>query len=85
MSALGTFLVLIVIGAGMGFALTRYHGSVRVTGPVSSSDVTVALVGIAGSFMGFHIGLILGLLNDFVLLLVAAGIAAVTIIAWRGR
>jgi hypothetical protein len=35
--------------------------------------------------MGFHIGLILGLLNDFVLLLVAAGIAAVTIIAWRGR
>lgn len=85
MSAFATFLVLIVIGAGLGFALTRYHGSVRVTGSVTSGDVTSALVGIAGSFMGYHIGLMLGLFNDFVLLLVAAGIAALTVIAWRGR
>jgi hypothetical protein len=85
MSAFATFLVLIVIGAGMGFALTRYHGSVRVTGTMGSGDVTSALVGIAGSFMGYHIGLLLGLYNDFVLLVVAAGIAAVTVLAWRGR
>lgn len=85
MSAFATFLALVVIGAGLGFALTRYRGGAYVPRTIHSGDVTSALVGIAGSFMGYHIGLMLGLFNDFVLLLVAAGIAAITVIAWRGR
>ncbi len=78
MGSFGTFLVLVVIGAGLGFALTR--GRVQLT---SAASFTPALVGIAGSFMGYHIGLILSLYNDFVLFLVAAGVAAVTLLAWR--
>jgi len=85
MGAFGRFLVLVVIGAGLGFAMTRYGRGVRVTGTTVSGDATSALVGIAGSFMGYHIGLILGLYNEFVLFLVAAGISAVTVLAWRGR
>jgi len=85
MGAFGNFLVLVVIGGGIGFAMTRYGRGVRVTGTVTSGDATSALVGIAGSFMGFHIGLMLGLLQDFVLYLVAAGVAAITVLAWRGR
>jgi hypothetical protein len=85
MGALGHFLVLVVIGGGMGFALTRYGHGVRVTGTVASGDATSALVGIAGSFMGYHIGLILGFYYELVLYVAAAGIAAVTVLAWRGR
>lgn len=85
MGAVGHFLVLVVIGGGMGFALTRHGRGVRVTGTATSGDVTSALVGIAGSFMGYHIGLILGLYNELVLYVVAAGIAAITVLAWRGR
>jgi len=85
MGAFGSFLVLVVIGAGLGFAMTRYGRGVALTGTAGSGDVTSALVGIAGSFMGYHIGLILSLYNEFVLFVVAAGISALTVLAWRGR
>jgi hypothetical protein len=84
MGAFGNFLVLVIIGAGLGFAMTRGR-SVRLAGTASVADATPALVGVAGSFMGYHIGLILGLYNDFVLYVVAAGIAALTMLAWRSR
>ncbi len=80
MGSFGTFLVLVVIGAGFGFALTR--GRVRLT---SAASFTPALVGIAGSFMGYHIGLILSLYNQFVLYVVAVAGAALTVWLWRGR
>jgi hypothetical protein len=88
MGAIETFLVLIIIGAGIGFAMNRYgRGWVgrQVAGATGAGDITYALVGIAGSFMGFHFGLILGLLNTFVLYLVAALGAALTVWLWRGR
>jgi hypothetical protein len=88
MGAIETFLVLIIIGAGIGFAMNRYGHSWlgrHVAGAAGAGEVTYALVGIAGSFMGFHFGLILGLLNTFVLYLVAAAGAALTIWLWRGR
>jgi hypothetical protein len=88
MGAFGTFLVLVIIGAGIGFAMNRYGRSWlgrHVADTVGTGDVTCALVGIAGSFMGYHIGIIFGLLNDFVLYLVAAAFAALTLYLWRGR
>ena len=88
MGAFGTFLVLVIIGAGIGFAMNRYGRSwlgQHVADTVGAGDITYALVGIAGSFMGYHLGVIFGLLNEFVLYVVAAAIAALTVYLWRGR
>jgi hypothetical protein len=88
MGAFGTFLVLVIIGAGIGFAMNRYGRSWlgrHVADTVGVGDITYALVGIAGSFMGYHVGVIFGLLNEFVLYVVAAAIAALTVWLWRGR
>jgi hypothetical protein len=46
-------------------------------------DVTYALIGIAGSFMGFHIGVILELLPTLLLYIAAIAGAFLTIILWR--
>ncbi len=88
MGPIGNFLVLIIIGAGIGFAMNRYGRSWlgrQVADTTGLGDITYALVGIAGSFMGYHIGVIVGLLNEFVLYLVAAAGAALTVWLWRGR
>jgi hypothetical protein len=88
MGAIGTFLVLVIIGAGIGIAMTRYGRSWlgrQVAGATGADDITYALVGVAGSFMGFHIALILGLLSLFFLYLLAAVGAALTVWGWRGR
>jgi hypothetical protein len=42
-------------------------------------------VGIAGSFMGFHVGVILGLLPSILLYVMAILGAVLTIWLWRGR
>jgi len=88
MGEIGNFLVLVVIGGGIGFAMTRYGRSWlgrQVAGATGAGDVTYALVGIAGSFMGFHIALILGLVSQFLLYVLAAAGAALTVWLWRGR
>jgi hypothetical protein len=49
-------------------------------------DVTYALVGIAGSFIGFHMAVILGLLPTPLMLYVGAlAGTVVTLWLWRGR
>ena len=88
MNEIGPFLTLIVIGAIVGIAMTRYGRNwigrqvANVTG--GASDATYVLVGIAGSFMGFHVGLALamGQIAMYVLALIGA---ALTIWLWRGR
>lgn len=50
------------------------------------SDITSALVGIAGSFIGFHISVILGLLRLPLMHYVAAAVGtALALWLWRGR
>lgn len=85
MSAIGNFIILVVIGFGIGLAMNRYGRSWlgRQVADATGADITYGLVGIAGSFMGYHVGLILGLYNQFVLYVIAALIAALTV--WRGR
>jgi hypothetical protein len=88
MGAIANFLLLVVIGAGIGFAMTRYGRSWlgrHMAGATGAGDVTYALVGVAGSFMGFHIALILGVLTPLLMYVLAAVGAALTVWLWRGR
>jgi hypothetical protein len=88
MNALGTFLLLVVFGAAVGFAMNRYGRTWvgrQVAGATGVGDITYGLVGIAGSFMGYHIAAILGLLSPLIMYLLAVGGAALTVWLWRGR
>lgn len=87
-TAIGTFIILIVIGIIVGLVFNRYGRSWlgrQVADATGAGDITYALVGIAGSFMGFHIGVILGLLPSVLLYVAAVLGAAVTLWLWRGR
>jgi hypothetical protein len=80
------FIILIVIGAAIGIAMNRYGRSWlgrQVADATGIGDVTFALVGIAGSFMGYHVGLMLSIYIQLVLYLLAALGAALTIWGWR--
>lgn len=85
MNALPDFLTLILIGAAVGIAMARYGQGWLGRHFKGSSDATFALIGVAGSFMGYHLALIFGLAMPIVLYLIAAACAGLTIWLWRGR
>ena len=70
-----------LIGIIAGLAVTRYG---RGWFGTRASDLTAALVGIAGAFLGFHVGVAAGLVPvpvaDYLLAIVGA---LVTLWAWR--
>jgi hypothetical protein len=87
-TALMTFIILVLIGIVVGVVFNRRGRSWlgrQVAETTGAGDVTYALVGIAGSFMGFHIGVILELLPSILLYLMAVIGAVLTIWLWRGR
>jgi len=87
-SALSTFIILVVIGIVVGPIFNRYGRTWmgrQVADVTGVGDVTYSLIGIAGSFMGFHVGVILGLLPSPMLYIVAIIGAALTLWLWRGR
>jgi uncharacterized membrane protein YeaQ/YmgE (transglycosylase-associated protein family) len=87
-TAILTFIILIVIGIVIGLLFNRRGRSWlgrQVADATGAGDVTYSLVGIAGSFMGFHVGVILGLLPTMMLYVAAIIGAALTIWLWRGR
>ena len=87
-TALANLLIVVAIGIVAGLAFNRYGRGwwARNVGGGTRSDVTCALVGIAGSFIGFHLGVVLGLLPSPLMLYLAAVIGAVIVLwAWRGR
>ena len=58
----------------------------RNIGGTQQSDITTALVGIAGAFIGFHIGVVLELLPLPLMQYVLAIIGAFVVLwLWRGR
>jgi hypothetical protein len=85
-TAITTFIVLVLIGIIVGLFFNRggrgWLGR-QVAGVTGLGDATYALVGIAGSFMGFHIGVILELLPSFLLYIAAIAGAFLTLIVWR--
>jgi hypothetical protein len=86
-TALVNFLVVLGIGIVVGLAFNRYARSwLARFANTTRSDITSALVGIAGAFIGFHLGAIVGLLPSPPMLYAAAAIGAVIVLwLWRGR
>jgi hypothetical protein len=80
-------LIVIVIGVVAGLLFNRYGQTwLRRQFVTRHSDVTSALVGVAGSFIGFHIAVMLGLLPTPLMLYICAAIGAVLVLwFWRGR
>ena len=86
-TAVAILLIVTTIGivAGLGFNRFGQNWFGRTFGG-NRSDVTSALVGIAGSFIGFHVGVVLGLLPSPLMFYVAAVIGAIVVLwGWRGR
>ena len=86
-TGLANLIIVLVIGIAAGLLLNRYGQTwLRRQFATTHSDLTSALVGIAGSFVGFHIGVLLGLLPSPLMLYVAAAIGAIVVLwLWRGR
>jgi hypothetical protein len=86
-TALYTFLIILIIGIAVGLFFNRYARSwLARLGTTTHSDITAALVGVAGSFIGFHISVILGLLPSPLMHYILAAIGAFVVLwLWRGR
>jgi uncharacterized membrane protein YeaQ/YmgE (transglycosylase-associated protein family) len=82
-TALQTLVIVIVIGIVAGLLVVRYGGGWFRT---RSSDLSAALVGIAGAFIGFHLGAVFGLSPAPIADYIAAIVGALVILwAWRNR
>jgi uncharacterized membrane protein len=86
-TALVNFLIVIAIGIAAGLVFNRYARSwLSRLGATTRSDVTACLVAIAGSFIGFHIGVIVGLLPSPLMFYITAAIGAAGVLwLWRGK
>lgn len=80
-----TILLVLLIGIVVGIGALRVNRPSWLTRQIAGgrrAELTSALVGIAGAFIGFHIGALLVL--STLLLLIAALIGAVVVVwAWR--
>ena len=86
-TGMANLLIVLAIGIGAGIGFNRYGQTwLRRQLATRHSDVTSALVGIAGAFIGFHVGVILGLLPLPLMQYVMAAVGAVLVLwLWRGR
>ncbi len=88
-TGLVNLIVIVAIGIIVGLVFNRYgRGWLgrRVADATGVGDVTYSLVGIAGSFIGFHLAVLFGLLPTPLMPYLAAVIGAgVTLWLWRGR
>ncbi len=86
-SALANLLIILLIGVVAGLFFNRYSRSwLARIGASSRSDLTSALVGIAGAFIGFHVSVIIGLLPSPLMHYLLAVVGAVLVLwLWRGK
>ena len=79
--------IMLAIGIAAGLFFNRYGQTwLRRQFATRHSDVTSALVGIAGAFIGFHTGVILGLLPAPLMNYITAAIGALLVLwLWRGQ
>jgi uncharacterized membrane protein YeaQ/YmgE (transglycosylase-associated protein family) len=86
-AALANFLIILIIGGVAGLVFNRYARSwLARLGTTTHSDITSALVGIAGAFIGFHMSVIVGLLPSPLMHYIAAAIGAFVVLwLWRCR
>ena len=82
-----TFLLVLVVGVVAGILFDRLAGPSWLARQFSGSTrgiITSVLVGIAGAFVGFHIGLLLALSGGLLMSIITATVgAAVVLFAWR--
>jgi hypothetical protein len=81
-----TFLIVLAIGIAVGLVFDRLLGPGWFKRKISGSTrsmTTSALVGIAGSFIGYHLALILAFGRGWGALVGAALAAAVVLYLWR--
>ena len=86
-TALANLLIILLIGVVAGLFFNRYSRSwlARIGGS-SRSDLTSALVGIAGAFIGFHVSVIIGLLPSPLMHYLLAIVGAILVLwLWRGK
>ena len=86
-TALANLLIILLIGVVAGLFFNRYSRNwlARIGGS-SRSDLTSALVGIAGAFIGFHVSVIIGLLPSPLMHYLLAVVGAVLVLwLWRGK
>jgi uncharacterized membrane protein YeaQ/YmgE (transglycosylase-associated protein family) len=80
-AALQILAIVIVIGIIAGLLVNRYG---RGWFGTRASDITVALIGIAGAFIGFHLGQVIGLV-PFPAASYLAAIAGALVVLWLWR
>ncbi len=86
-TALTSFLIVLAIGIIAGFVFNRYAENwLRRQFTTRHDDITTALVGIAGAFIGFHLGIIIGVPPAPLMLYILAIVGAFAVLwFWRGR
>ena len=86
-TGVANLLIVLAIGIAAGLVFNRYGQTwLRRQIVTRHTDVTSSLVGIAGAFIGFHVGVILGLLPSPLMLYITALIGAFLVLwAWGGR
>jgi uncharacterized membrane protein YeaQ/YmgE (transglycosylase-associated protein family) len=85
LSAGAVFLILLIIGIAAGILFDRFAGPGWLTRQIAGSNrmiVTSALVGTAGSFVGYHLAVLIGIIGFGALLGAVIG-ALVVLWAWR--
>ncbi|MGA7327575.1 MAG: transglycosylase [Rhodomicrobium sp.] len=80
--ALQTLLIVVLIGIVAGWLITRYG---RGWFKTRASDLTAALVGIAGAFIGFHVGAVIGLRSPLMDYIAAIVGAFIILWLWKNR
>lgn len=86
-TAIAHLVIVVLIGIVVGVVLNR-QGRSWLGRQVATrhADVTSALVGIAGAFIGFHLAVILGLLPTPLMLYLGALVGALLVVwMWSGR
>ncbi len=80
-----TLLLILVIGIAIGLVIYQYAGSnwlSQLTG-TSRGQLTNALAGIAGAFIGYHLAIVFGSVGASTPLIFAAVAAALLVWGWR--
>jgi len=79
------FLLVIVIGIVVGVFFQRINSRGWLTRQLAGgrADLTAALVGIAGAFIGFHITALAGIISTLLVLIGALVGAIIVVWAWR--
>ena len=86
MEPLLVFIFVLIIGIAVGLLFQRMTGRGWLTRQIaggSRADVTSALVGIAGAFIGFHLMALAGFIAPLLVLIGALIGAVIVVWAWR--